>query len=177
MLNWLREEFRHILPVWTFFFVTFGLMALTRMATYREYHIKPEEQPEFLVGSLIMAKVVLLIDSFFKIRRGPGRPLIYGTLWNTGLYFVAAMVLHHVEQVITLTRHKHVGLAAANREALLALEKPTFLTMMLGVLALTFTFCMLRELIEVVGRERFLELFFGRHPRRPTEAKDIRRAS
>jgi hypothetical protein len=139
--------------------------------------IKPEEQPEFLVGSLIMAKVVLLIDSFFKIRRGPGRPLIYGTLWNTGLYFVAAMVLHQVEQVITLIRHKHVGLAAANREALLALGKPTFLTMMLGVLALTFIFCMLRELIDVVGRERFLELFFGRHPRRPTEAKDIRRAS
>ena len=177
MLNWLREEFRQILPVWAFFFVAFGLGALTRMATYREYHIKPEEQPEFLVGSLIMAKVVLLIDSFFKIRRGPGRPLIYGTLWNTGLYFVAAMVLHHVEQVITLTRHKHVGLAAANREALLALEKPTFLTIMLGVLALTFTFCMLRELIEVVGRERFLELFFGRHPRHRTEAKDIRRAS
>ena len=177
MLNWLREEFRQILPVWAFFFVAFGLMALTRMATYREYHIKPEAQPEFLVGSLIMAKVVLLIDSFFKIRRGPGRPLIYGTLWNTGLYFVAAMVLHHVEQVITLIRHKHVGLAAANREALLVLEKPTFLTMMLGVLALTFIFCMLRELIDVVGRERFLELFFGRHPRRPTEATDIRRAS
>ena len=177
MLNWLREEFRQILPVWAFFFVAFGLGALTRMATYREYHIKPEEQPEFLVGSLIMAKVVLLIDSFFKIRRGPGRPLIYGTLWNTGLYLVAAMVLHYVEQVITLIRHKHVGLAAANREALLALEKPTFLTIMLGVLALTFTFCMLRELIEAVGRERFLELFFGRHPRQRTEAKDIRRAS
>jgi hypothetical protein len=177
MLNWLREEFRQILPVWAFFFVAFGLVALTRMATYREYHIEPEKQPEFLVGSLIMAKVVLLIDSFFKIRRGPGRPLIYGTLWNTGLYFVAAMVLHYVEQVITLIRHKHVGLAAANREALLALEKPTFLTIMLGVLALTFTFCMLRELIEAVGRERFLELFFGRHPRHRTEAKDIRRAS
>jgi hypothetical protein len=30
-----------------------------------EYHITPQEQPEYLVGSLIMAKVVLLIDSFF----------------------------------------------------------------------------------------------------------------
>src|SRR6516164_10212181 len=98
------------------------------MSIFGEYHITPEEQPEFLVGSLIMAKVVLLIDSFFKIRREPGRPLIYGTLWNTGLYFVAAMVLHQVEQVITLIRHKHVGLAAANREALLAIERPTFVT-------------------------------------------------
>jgi hypothetical protein len=177
LLNWLREEFLQILPVWAFFFIAFGLVALTRMATFGEYHITPEEQPEFLVGSLIMAKVVLLIDSFFKIRREPGRPLIYGTLWNTSLYFVAAMVLHHVEQVITLIRHKHVGFAEANREALLALEKPTFVTIMLGVLALTFAFCMLRELIHAIGRERFLEMFFGRHPRQHPGAEDIRRAS
>ena len=96
-------------------------------------HITPKEQPEFFVGSLIMAKVVLLIDSFFKIRREPGRPLIYGTLWNTGLYFVAAMVLHHVEHMITLIRHRHVGFAEANREAFLGLEKPTFVAIMIGV--------------------------------------------
>ena len=177
ILHWLREEFQKILPVWAFFFVAFGLVALTRMATLGEYHITPEEQPEFLVGSLIMAKVVLLIDSFFKTRREPGRLLIYGTLWNTGLYFVAAMVLHHVEQIITLIRHKHLGFAEANHQALLALEKPTFVTIMIGVLALTFLFCMLRELIHAIGRDRFLEMFFGRHPRLRPGAEDIRRVS
>src|SRR5215471_17942276 len=111
ILKWLYKEFLQILPVWAFFFVAFGLLALTRISIFSEYHITPEQQPEYLVGSLIMAKVVLLIDSFFKIRREPGRPLIYGTLWNTGLYFVAAMALHHVEQVITLIRDKHVGFA------------------------------------------------------------------
>src|SRR5262250_1316026 len=144
ILNWFYKEFWEILPVWAFFFISFGLVALTRMSIFGEYHIRPEEQPEYLLGSLIMAKVVLLIDSLFKVRREPGRPLIYGTLWNTGLYFMAAMVLHHVEQVITLIRHKHVGFAEANRGALLALEKPTFVAVMIGVLALTFVFCMLR---------------------------------
>src|SRR5262245_27209365 len=152
ILNWLYKEFREILPVWAFFFISFGLVALARMSIFGEYHITPEGPPEFLVGSLIMAKVVLLIDSFFKVHREPGRPLIYGTLWNTGLYFVGAMVLHHVEQIITLIRHQQVGFAEANRKALLATEKPTFLTVMLGVLALTFTFCMLRELIQEIGR-------------------------
>ena len=177
ILNWLREEFWRILPVWAFFFVAFGLLALTRMSIFREYHITPEEQPEYLLGSLIMAKVVVLIDSFFKTRREPGSPLIYGTLWNTGLYFVAAMVLHHVEQMITLILHKHVGFAEANREALLVLEKPTFVPMMIGVLALTFVFCMLRELVYAIGTDRFLEMFFGRHPRRRPGAEDIRRVS
>jgi hypothetical protein len=177
ILNWLYKEFLEILPVWAFFFISFGLVTLIRMSIFGEYHIRPQEQPEFLVGSLIMAKVVLLIDSFFKVRREPGRPLIYGTLWNTGLYFVAAIVLHHVEQIITLIRHQHLGFAEANREAFLAAEKPTFLTIMLGVFALTFTFCMLRELIHAIGSERFMEMFFGRHPRPRPGEEDVCRVS
>jgi hypothetical protein len=178
LLNWLYNEFLEILPVWAFFFISFGLVALTRIATYGEYHIKPSEPPEFLVGSLIMAKVVLLIDAFLKKRSVPGRPLIYSTLVATGLYFVAALVLHHVEQIIALMRHHHVGFAEANREILVAMEKPTFSAIWLSVLVLTFTFCMLRELIHAIGREHFMKMFFGSHPRRqPTGAEDIRRIS
>jgi hypothetical protein len=177
ILNWLYKEFLEILPVWAFFFISFALVGLMKMSIFAEYHITPEEQPEFLVGSLIMAKAVLTIDSFFRVRRELGRPLIYGTLWNTGLYFVAAMVFHHVEHVVTYVRHQHVGFAAANRQAILAVEKPTFLMIMLLVLAFTFTFCMLRELIQAIGRERFIEMFFGRHPRPRTGEEDVRRVS
>ena len=177
ILNWLYKEFREILPVWAFFFISFGLVALIRASIFGEYHIKPQDQSEYLVGSLIMAKVVLLIDSLVKVRSEPRRPLIYGTLWNTGLYFVAAIALHHIEQMVKLIRHQHLGFAEANREALLALEKPTFLTIMLGVFALTFTFCMLRELIQAIGSERFIEMFFGWHPRPRTGKEDLRGAA
>lgn len=177
VLRWLYKEFLEILPVWAFFFISFGLVALIRMSILGEYHIRPEQQPEYFVGSLIMAKVVLLIDAFFKGRRERKRPLIYGTLWNTGLYFVAAIAFHHVEEIITLIRHEHLGFAEANRQALLAIEKPTFLTIMLAVFALTFTFCMLRELIQAIGSDRFREMFFGRHPRPRTGEEGVRRAS
>ena len=126
ILNWLYKEFREILPVWAFFFISFGLVALTRIAAFGEYHIKPAEPPEFLVGSLIMAKVVLLVDAFLKKRRVSDRPLIYSTLVATCLYFLAALVLHHAERMFTLIRHHHVGFAEANREILRSMEKPTF---------------------------------------------------
>ena len=87
------------------------------------------------------------------------------------------MVLYHVERTISLMRHRHFGFAEANRVTLVAMEKPTFLTIMLAVLALTFTFCMLHELVLAIGRERFIEMFFGRRTRGRTEAEDIRRAS
>ncbi len=177
ILNWIREEFLQILPVWIFFFISFGLVGLTRFATLGEYHIKPSEPPEYLAGSLIMAKVVLLVDAFFKNRRPPGRPLIYGTLWTTGLYFLAAALLRHLEQIFEVMHRQHVGLAAANSEVLLAMEKPTFWIIMTSVLLLTFNFCMLRELIQTIGGDRFMEMFFGRRPRPRAGEEDIRRAA
>jgi hypothetical protein len=164
MLNWLVEEFLQILPVWAFFFLSFGLVALIRSMTFGEYHIQPLQPPEYLLGSLIMAKAVLLIDAFMKNRGLHGRPLIYGTLLNTGLYFLGALVLHYFEQTISRIRHQHIGFAEASHEAVLALEKPSFLAIMLSVLALTFAFCMVRELVRCIGSDRFMEMFFGRHP-------------
>jgi len=156
-----------------FFFLSFGLVAFIRAESFGEYHIKPSEPPEYLVGSLIMAKVVMIVDSL-KRRRSGGRPLIYSTVWDTGLYWVAAMVLHHVEQVISLIRHQHVGFTEANRQVLLFMEKPIFWALMVSVLALTFAFCLVRELIRAIGEERFMEMFFGRHPRtRPPGAQDL----
>jgi hypothetical protein len=172
--NWLRKEFWEILPVWIFFFVSFGLVAINRMAIFSEYHIKPTEPPEFLVGSLIMAKVVLLIDAFFKRERWQARPLIYGTLWSTGLYFVAALAFHHIEQVIALVRREHVSIIQANHEVLLAMGKPTFAGIMASVLALTFVFCTLREFVHAIGTDRFREMFFGR---RRAEKEDITHAA
>jgi hypothetical protein len=56
------------------------------------------------------------------------------------------------------------------------MEKPSFWAIMLSVLALTFAFCIIRELIRYIGFERFMEMFFGRRPRQRAGA-DIRRAS
>ncbi len=176
ILNWLWEGLRKLLPVWIFFFLSFGLLALTRDAIFGNYHIKAEQSPEYVVGSLIMAKVVLLVDAFLKTRWLRGRPLIYMTIWNTGLYFVAALVVHHLEQVLTLVRRQHTGFAQANGQVFQEMREPRFHLIMVWVIALTFTFCMTRELIRYIGKERFWQVFFGRRvgSQRPG-ADDIRR--
>jgi hypothetical protein len=177
LLNWLREEFWQILPVWIFFFIAFALVGLSRSETLGAYNIKPSEQSEYFVGSLIMAKVVLIIDAFFKNRRHSGRPLIYGTLWSTGLYFVAALALHYLEQIVSLMRHHHVGFAEAGGQAFRAMQTPMFTIIMATVLVLTFIFCVLRELIREIGWDRFMLMFFGRRSRQRIEEDDIRGAA
>jgi hypothetical protein len=60
------------------------------------------QPPEYLVGSLIVAKAVILVDSFLNTGWFRGLPLIYATLCNTTIYSVAVLVVRHIELVFTL---------------------------------------------------------------------------
>ena len=83
--NWLKKEFREILPVWFFFFCAFALLSFSLSAILRGYNVSLAKPQEYLIGSLIMAKVVPMVDTFLNTGRFAGRPLIYPTLWNTCL--------------------------------------------------------------------------------------------
>src|SRR5690349_4045897 len=176
ILSWLGEEFRKILPVWIFFFFWFGLLAITRASILGEFHLVTSQTPEYFLGSLIMAKVVVLVDAFLKKTWLLDRPLIDATVWNTFLYTVAALVVHYVEQVATLMRHEHIAFALASGKAVEAMKHPSFAVIMIWVIALTFVFCMMRELIRSVGPARVMQIFFGRPPTR-TRRDDLPRAS
>ena len=55
MWNWIRREFREILPIWLFFFLAMGLLSFTISAVLGKYHIELSRPHEYLVGSLIIA--------------------------------------------------------------------------------------------------------------------------
>jgi hypothetical protein len=173
ILKWLREEFRKILPIWIFFFLSFGLLAITRAAILGEYHITPEQPPEYLAASLIMAKVVVVLDALLKKMQSRSRRLIYVTVWNTLLYCVAALVVHYFEQVFTLMHHEHAGFANASARVIQAMREPGFLVIMIWLVALTFAFCVIREMIASIGWQRVMHMFFGRPPQSRTGTDDI----
>src|SRR5262245_56521731 len=160
--KWLKKEFREILPVWVFFFFSMGLFSFTLSAVLGKYHIELAQPHEYLVGSLIMAKAVVLIDTFMDTQWLRGRPLIYPTLWNTGLYFLAATVFDRLERLLALVRREHLGLGQATRETLSNMAEPRYWAIMVWLIALIAVFCAFRELIDSIGPDRFMEMFFGR---------------
>jgi hypothetical protein len=48
------------------------------------------------------------------------------TIWNTGLYFVAALVVRHLEQVFTLVRRQHIEFSQANAQVLQEMRESAF---------------------------------------------------
>jgi hypothetical protein len=103
-----------------------------------------------------------LIDTFAHKEWLRGRPLIYPTLWNTGLYFLGAVVFDDLERLLTLMRRQHRSFAQANREALSNMAEPHYWAIMAWLVALIVVFCAFQELIESIGSDRFMEMFFGK---------------
>jgi|SRR5579883_594963 len=170
--SWLKKEIREILPVWAFFFVTFGLLAFTLSTVLGEYDVSLSDAPKYFLGALIVAKAIVLIDSFFQPKLFLERPRIYLTFWNTGIYFFAALLLRHVDRIAKLTLRQHLGLAAADRRILDSMEDPRYWVTIMWIAILIFAFCILRELIRAIGWDRFVELFFVRR-----RGADLRKVS
>jgi len=168
MWNWLKKEFREILPVWAFFFIAFGLHALTLSAVSKEYHIDMYQPFEYLIGSLLLAKVVVLLDFFLErewfLR---DRPLIYTTLASTLIYFVGALFLHYFEQSFNLMRRQHLTLVQANLEIIRPMAEPWYLATMAWLIIVIFGFCTIRELIRAIGHDRFIKMFVEKRGSRP----------
>jgi hypothetical protein len=161
--TWLKKELLEILPVWAFFFVSFSLLGITVSAVLSEYHVELFNPPEYFVAALIVAKAVLVVDTFFKKELFRGRPLVYITIWNTVLYVFTVLVFHHADRMIKLMRREHVGVLEANRTILDQMAEPGYWAAFAWVVALIFGFCMVRELIRLLGSDRFMDAFFGRH--------------
>lgn len=160
--NWLKKEFREILPVWIFFFFALGLLSLTVSAVLGRYQLRLSNPHEYVIGSLIIAKAVVLMDALMDKEWLRGRPLIYPTLWNTSLYFLGALVFDRIERLLRLMRTQHFRFAQAMRETINSLGEPGYWAVMAWLIALIAVFCAFRELIDAIGHDRFKEMFFGK---------------
>lgn len=170
--HWLREELRAMLPIWAFFFFSLALLSFTLSLVLDNYHIEAYEAPEYLAGSLILAKAVMLVDAF-KRERFRGRPLLYLTLWETCLYFAATLTLRFLEELIKTSHRTHLTLGPASRMILHDMTGLHQLALMVWLIVFIFVFCTARQLISLIGHDRFVAAFFGIRKRSP----DLRKAS
>jgi hypothetical protein len=113
------------------------------------------------VAALLIAKVVLITDKLAVINRFPAKPLMYNVVWKTVIYAVAALLIHYLEHLVPLW-WRTGDLGAANRQLVHEIVWPHFWGTQKWLIVLLFVYCALRELIRAIGREKVIEMFFGR---------------
>ena len=155
----LKHEVLDFLFPAIFFLLAFQLLALTRFLALREYGIRISIFIAAVVGALIVAKVVLLLDHVKFINRFPEKPLIYNVLWKTFLYAVAAFIVRYLEHLIHFWRQTG-SLIEGNRRLVEEVVWPHFWMVQMWLVVLLLVFCSLRELSRALGPERVRRLFF-----------------
>ena len=70
--------------------IAFLLILFTKQTVLREYGIYWTGFGVAVVGAMLVGKVVLMVDKLPFVNKFPDWPLIYNTLWESLIYFLAA---------------------------------------------------------------------------------------
>jgi hypothetical protein len=159
----LKEEFFALLPPTIFFFVALHIVAVIHSLMLKGEGIAPLTSASVTVAALVLGKVVLIADLLPAINRFPDRPLIYNVAWKTVIYLLVSLLIHYLEHLIEFSR-KAGGLVAGNRQLLAEIVWPHFWAIQILLLVLIVIYCMMHELVRVIGKEKVMRIFFGPMP-------------
>ena len=159
----IKEEFLALLPPTIYFFVALHIIALIRHLMVEATGITPLTSASVLVSSLVLGKSVLLADMLPAINRFPDKPLIYNVAWKTLIYTVVALIIHYLEHLYDYARGAG-GIVAGNEKMLATIIWPHFWAVQILLVVLIVLYCVMHELVRLIGRERFVRMFFGPMP-------------
>jgi len=159
----LKEEFLALLPPTIFFFVALHIVTFVRVLMLKGTGISPLSSISVAVAALILGKAVLIADMLPMINRFPNKPLIYNVAWKTLIYLLVATLIHYLERLVDFWRQAG-GLVAGNQKLLAEIVWPHFWAIQIILFVLIAAYCMVHELVRVVGREKVLRIFFGPMP-------------
>src|SRR5436853_6947695 len=159
----LKKEFFALLPPTIFFFVALHIVAFIRVLMLKGTGISPLSSMSIAVAALILGKAVLIADMLPMINRFPHKPLYYNIAWKTVIYLLISAVIHYLERLVDFWRH--AGSFVAGNEKLLAeIVWPHFWAIQIILFVLIVMYCMMHELVRVIGKEKVLRIFFGPMP-------------
>src|SRR5262245_32105782 len=163
----IKEEFRAVLPPTIFFFVMLQIVAIIRTLMVRGTGLTVSSPLQVTVAALILGKAVLLADMLPLINRYPEKPLAYNVVWKTLIYLLVATLIHYLEHLVDFWRQTG-SLVAGNRKLLAEIVWPHFWAIEIVLVLLILMYNVVHELVRVMGKDRVVEMFFGRPPHAET---------
>jgi hypothetical protein len=161
----IKHELLEMLPPTLFFLVILHIVAIIRSLMTRDTGIALPTVGAVTIAALVLGKSVVLANLLPFVNRFPDKPLIWNVGWKTLIYTLVALVIHYLERLYDYWKETH-SLAAANHELAVHMDWAHFLAIQILLVTLIINYCVMAEISRVVGRRRFIAMFFGPMPAR-----------
>ncbi len=170
-----KEELRKIMVAASFFATGFCLIIIAERLFVRGSTIEVAGVFRAVVGGLIVAKVLLIVDLLPFVHAFPEKPLVHNIVWKSSLYVAASLVFRYLEPFIKYL-FKGMGLYAAHSGALQELMLARTWAVEIWLAMLLVVFVTMQELSRVIGNEELRFIFLGAK-RKPAAEKRFRDAA
>lgn len=121
-----------------------------------------------LIGGLIVAAVLLIVDSLPIVHAFQGKPLIYTIAWKSVLYIAVSLVYRYLKPLLTYV-FQGMGISAAQSHALQQFLLPKTWAIDIWVAMLLVVYVTMKELSRVIGNNQLKYMFFGQRGKPGTE--------
>jgi hypothetical protein len=156
----IKEEVRQVLVVGVFFFIGFCLIDLSNRLLTHGSGIPIASLTRVIIGSLIVAKVLIIVNLLPFVNAFPGKPLVHNIAWKSFLYLVGGAVFLYIEPFFKSVV-KGAGLYGAHVRAWNELMSPRTGATLIWVAMLLAAFVTLTELSRMIGKEQMKHMFLG----------------
>ena len=159
--QWLTKELREVIPVTLFFFVGFALVLMLVKLILVQYSIPVAVVSRAMLASLIVGKVVLVLEKVRLEERLPSAPGWVLVAIKTLFYGSGAIVAGIVERLIETWRSSE-GFGEALTETWTHMRLGRFIAVILCVTILFGAYFTFLELDRAMGKGAIVSLFFKR---------------
>jgi hypothetical protein len=156
----IRVEAREIGIVTSYFLICFLFFLTLKKLLLEEYDVRVSVVGTALIGALVMAKVVILLDKT-PLGNAFGSRLWSRTLWRSLLYAAIAFLVTAAERLFDAYRQPD-GLSSALHELWAERDVHHFLAMNLAVTVSLLVYNAFIEIEQEMGKGSLRRLFFRR---------------
>jgi len=156
----LREEIKSVGLTTLFFAAWFSVLLVLKSLILAEYNIEFRSMSIALIGALIVAKVVLVLEKVPLERWTRNRSALTHVVVRTGLYGFGILVVLFLEKAFEL-RHEYGGFIPALAQVVGHQDIPHVLAAAIGVTGALFVFNAMFVIRRRLGKHGLLGLFLS----------------
>jgi hypothetical protein len=159
----LREEIRSLGLVSLYFAAWIFVLLLLKWLILAEYQIEFHGLSMVVVGALILAKVVLVLDHVPLGSRSRERPALFEVVVRTGMYGLGVLVVLLLEKAFEM-RHEYGGFVPSLAQVIHHQDAPQVLAAAIGVTGALLVFNASFVIRRHLGKRGLLEIFLSPLP-------------